>query len=67
MKTFIKTLDDKAWKAILTGWSHATKMDDQGEIVPKPKLEWSFREKKLTMSNSKALNAIFYEIQINSS
>ena len=65
MKTFLKAFDEKAWMMILTGWSHPTKMDDQGETVPKPELEWSVRESKLAMSNSKALNAIFNAVDSN--
>ena len=65
MKAFIMTLDDKAWREILTGWSPPTKTDDQGEIVPKLELEWSARKDKLAMSNSKALNAIFNVVDSN--
>ena len=65
MKTFLKAFDEKAWMMILTGWSHPTKMNDQGETVPKPELEWSVREGKLAMSNSKALNVIFNAVDSN--
>ena len=58
-RTFLKAFDEKTWMAILTGWSHPTKMDDQSETVPNPKLEWSAREDKLAMSNSNALSTIF--------
>ena len=65
MKTFIKAFDEKAWRAILIGWSHPTKTDDQGETVSKLELEWSAREDKLAMSNSKALNTIFNAVDSN--
>ena len=35
MRAFINTLDEKAWKSVLAGWSPPTKMDDEGKIVPK--------------------------------
>ena len=41
MRESISTLDEKAWKSLLAGWSPLTKMDDEGKIVPKPELEWS--------------------------
>ena len=65
MKIFIKAFDKKAWRVILTGWSHPTKTDDQGETIPKPELEWYAREDKLAMSNSKALNTIFNAVDSN--
>ena len=49
----------------MTGQSHSTKTGDQGETVLKLELEWSIREDKLTMSNSKALNAIFNVVDSN--
>ena len=49
----------------MIGWSPPTKTDDEGDIIPKPKLEWSAREDKLAMSNSKALNAIFNAVDSN--
>ena len=36
MRAFIKALDEKAWCAILTGWTHSTKTDDNGNTIPKP-------------------------------
>ena len=41
---FIKYMDEKAWKAILTGWTHPTKTNDQNETVKKPEVEWTVEE-----------------------
>ena len=49
----------------MNGWSHPTKTDNQGETAIKPELEWSAREDKLAMSNSKALNAILNTVDSN--
>ena len=65
MPTFINTLDEKAWKSVLVGWSPPTKMDDEGKIVPKPELEWSSKEDKLPNNNRKTLNAIFNGLDLN--
>ena len=44
---------------MLTGWTTPTKEDESSNIVPKSEIEWSVEEDKLTVSNWKALNAIF--------
>ena len=65
MRAFISTLSEKAWKSILARWSPLTKMDDEGNIVPKAQLEWSSKEGKLENNNQKALNAIFNGVDLN--
>ena len=59
MKAFIKSVNEKAWKTILTGWDHPMTKNDKGEYVPKHEVEWTANEDKLANNNSKALNAIF--------
>ena len=41
MKVFIKALDKRAWRSVLTGWTHPTTKDDQGKVILKPKVSWS--------------------------
>ena len=65
MRSFINTLDEKAWKSVLSGWSPPTKRDDEGKIVHKPELEWLSKEDKLANNNRKALNAIFNGVDLN--
>ena len=47
MKAFIKSMDKKAWGAILTGWSHLMKNDEKEETVKKLKVEWTVEEDRL--------------------
>ena len=65
MKAFIKPMDEKALRAILTGLDHPMKMNESGESVFKSKIKWSTNECKLANSNSKALNVIFNAIYAN--
>ena len=65
MKAFINPLDEKAWRAVLSGWSHPTVIDTEGKTTPKPKLEWTSEEDKLANCNSKAINAIFNAVNPN--
>ena len=65
MKAFIKSVDEKAWKAILTGWDHPMTRNDKRESVLKPEVEWTANEDKLANNNSKALNAIFNAVDAN--
>ena len=59
MKAYIKALDETARRAYLTGKDHPTKKNEKGEDCQEPKLEWTIDEDRLTLNNSKALNAIF--------
>ncbi|CAM8877475.1 unnamed protein product [Rhodiola kirilowii] len=59
MKAFIKNVDEKAWRFVLTDWNPPLLATDEGKIVPKPETEWSEQEERLAMGNAKALNAIF--------
>ncbi|CAM8926491.1 unnamed protein product [Rhodiola kirilowii] len=36
MNAFLKSLDEKAWKAVLIGWTPPTMKDPEGNDVPKP-------------------------------
>ena len=65
MKAFIKALDEKAWRAVLTGWEYPTTKDDKGKFVPKPEESWTSDEDRLANNNSKALNAIFNVVDAN--
>ena len=59
MRACIKSVDELAWKSMMTGWSPPTKKDELGNNVHRSELEWSTKEDKLPSSNWKALNAIF--------
>ncbi|CAM8965558.1 unnamed protein product [Rhodiola kirilowii] len=65
MKSFLKSLDEKAWKAVLIGWTHPTMANLVGEVVPKPEALWTEDEEKASIGNSKAMNAIFSGVDKN--
>ena len=65
INAFIKSTEDKAWRAILTGWTHLTKTNAENETVKKPEVEWTVEEDRLASCNSKALNAIFSAVDVN--
>ncbi|CAM8965490.1 unnamed protein product [Rhodiola kirilowii] len=65
MRSFLKSLDERAWKAVLRGWTEPTMNNLTGEPVPKPEALWTEDEDKASMGNSKAMNAIFSAVNEN--
>lgn len=65
MKVFIKSIDERAWKSVLTGWTPPTIKNEKGEVFIKPEIDWSSAESALSGYNSKALNAIFNAVDAN--
>ncbi|KAI3457270.1 hypothetical protein Pfo_013933 [Paulownia fortunei] len=53
MQAFIKSVDEQAWRAVVT------------EEVLKPKDQWNTEDEKIANYNSKALNAIFSAVDVN--
>ena len=41
MKVFIKALDEKVERSVLTGWKHPTSTNDEGNVVLTPEVKWS--------------------------
>jgi hypothetical protein len=66
MVAFLKSLDNKAWKVVLTGWEHPV-VTKEGEATTdkKPEEQWTKEEDDLALGNSKALNAIFNGVDKN--
>ena len=66
MVAFLKSLDNKAWKAVLTSWEHPV-FTKNGEVTADKKAEeqWTKEEDDLALGNSKALNAIFNGVDKN--
>ena len=54
MIAFLKSLENKAWKSVLTGWT--TPLMPDGTI--KREAEWTQVEDDQALGNNKALNAI---------
>jgi hypothetical protein len=66
MVAFLKSLDNKAWKAVLTGWVHPViTKEGVATTEKKPEEQWSKEEDDLALGNSKALNAIFNGVDKN--
>ena len=66
MGAFIRSIDHKIWKSIITGWEAPKKVLEDGVThVKKPEIEWSPTEDEAALSNSKALNAIYNGIDRN--
>lgn len=61
MIAFIKSMDEKAWCLILTGWEPTT-INDVGVKTPKSNATQTNEEDKVVNKNSKALNANFVEL-----
>jgi len=61
MSDYLKSIDNKTWKAVLKGWEHLVVLDKDGNKteVLKPEEEWSATEDEHALANSKALNALF--------
>ena len=57
MRAFIKSQDEKAWRAVLSGWTPPVESDDVTKV--KSELDWTDAEDKLSNYNNKALHAIF--------
>ncbi|CAM8950801.1 unnamed protein product [Rhodiola kirilowii] len=65
MKSFLKSLNEKAWKAVLIGWTQLMMESLTGEVVPKPEALWDDADEKASIGNSKAMNAIFSGVDEN--
>ncbi|GAU38940.1 hypothetical protein TSUD_372690, partial [Trifolium subterraneum] len=67
MEAFIKSMDMKAWKAILKGWEHPKVKNASGADTDelKPEEDWTTAEDTLAVGKSKALNALFNGVDKN--
>ena len=71
MKIYFKSIDERAWLAVLEGWTHPKKPMRDPEnpanevMVIKPEREWSPEERTLSNLNARAINAIFGTVDIS--
>ena len=63
MTAFLKYIDSKTWKIVVTGWSYPVTKTEDGKEILKPKLQWSEAEDEASFGNSRALNAIFNGVE----
>ncbi|CAM8904961.1 unnamed protein product [Rhodiola kirilowii] len=59
MKGFLKSLDEKAWRAILVGWTQPMMVNVEGAMVIQLEALWTDADEKASAGNTKAMNAIF--------
>lgn len=65
MGAFIKALDEKTLRLILTGRCPYTIIDENKKVILKLEMSWSVEDDKLAFHNSKALHATFNGVDIN--
>ncbi|CAM8978189.1 unnamed protein product [Rhodiola kirilowii] len=65
MKSFLKSLDAKAWMSVQSGWTEPMMNNLTGDPVLKPEALWDEEDNKASMGNSKAMNAIFSAVNEN--
>ncbi|CAM8914420.1 unnamed protein product [Rhodiola kirilowii] len=65
MKAFLKSLDERAWRAVMIGWTEPMMANPEGAVMPKPEALWSEADDVAAVGNSKALNVIFYGVDEN--
>jgi hypothetical protein len=65
MIAFLKSMDNKAWKAVIKGWTHPILTTVDGSTSLKAEADWSEAEDTEALGNSKALNVIFNGVDKN--
>ncbi|KAK2374328.1 hypothetical protein QL285_075300 [Trifolium repens] len=60
MTAFLRSIDSKVWKAVLTGWDHPTYASKEGTStgVQKPEVEWTPEEETAAHYYHKAIYAL---------
>ncbi|KAA0053612.1 gag-pol polyprotein [Cucumis melo var. makuwa] len=61
---FIKTLDGRAWRALVASYKPSMITVD-GVSAPKPKVDWTDAKEQASVGNVRALNAIFNGVDLN--
>ncbi|TYK07986.1 gag-pol polyprotein [Cucumis melo var. makuwa] len=64
MILFIKTLDGRAWRALVAGWDPPMITVD-GVFIPKSDVDWTNTKEQAYVGNDRALNAIFNDVDLN--
>src|ERR1044072_4927338 len=68
MTAFLKSIDNKTWKAIVKGWTPPVNKTTEGSSTTldyKKEEDWTNEEDEEALANSKALNAIFNGVEKN--
>ena len=65
VKAYIKAINEKFWRAILTDWSPPiVVIDDTTTVTLKYEKTWTKEENTIANSNFKALNAILSTVDV---
>ena len=68
MTAFLRSIDNKTWKAIIKGWTPPVNKETEGSSTTLPlkkEEEWSNEKDEEALENSKALNAIINGVDKN--
>ncbi|KAA0025734.1 gag-pol polyprotein [Cucumis melo var. makuwa] len=60
----IKTLDGKAWRALVAGYEPPMVTMDEVSVL-KPEVDWTDVEEQASVGNARAINAIFNGVDLN--
>ena len=64
MHIYIQALDYQLWKVIING-SHTPTINVDGIHCSKPKVDWDVHDMKQIELNTKAMNLLYYLLDIN--
>lgn len=56
------SIHNKTWKAVVTGWENSTVTDGDRKVSAKLELSWTNAKDEASLGNSRALNAIFKDV-----
>ncbi|KAK2375338.1 putative mitochondrial protein [Trifolium repens] len=61
MMAFLRSIDSKVWKVVLTGWEQPMYASKEGTStgIVKPEVEWTTEEEAIANQNHKAIYALF--------
>ncbi|XP_073277698.1 uncharacterized protein [Primulina huaijiensis] len=65
IRYYIKSIDERAWQRVINGWTPPKKQDEDGDSLIKLENDWTADEVQSSNHNSKALNAIFFSVDMN--
>lgn len=65
MVAFLKSIDNKTWKAVIKGWKHHVVTAQDYTTSLKPEADWSKDDDNETLINDNKLNYIFNGVDKN--
>ena len=65
VRAYIKYTDERAWQAVINGWTPPQWIDEIGDIIPNEESDWTPDEIKTAGYNSKAICILFSSVDSN--